>query len=391
MGKHRLLKGAKGVSFPAAGSLKEAAVAVLKKGKGEKVRSQEDGSKKGKMTMKLEKKHGQHLLKNPGIVKKIIEAADIKKSDVVLEIGPGTGNLTMKLCGLARKVRAIDIDVRMTAEVKKRVLSAGYTNLEVVHCDALKADFGEFSVCTANLPYQISSPFVFKMITVPHTYRAAVLMFQKEFGERLVAKPHDKFYCRLSVNTQLFFKVTRVCHVSAGSFNPPPKVDSIVIKLVPVKQKYQNLNYLQWDAMLRIAFSRKRKTLAAAFTSGKSVRKTHSFIEGINGKRVELRTFKDHIRQLLESIPYKADHSEDVVTFAQKRAVELSIPDLLVLLHTFSKAGIIFPVQTSNKNVSSINLDATTEADQVVPLSCFADDDDDDDDEVDEVDEVIMN
>eukprot|EP00918_Siedleckia_nematoides_P081305 GHVU01178322.1.p1 GENE.GHVU01178322.1~~GHVU01178322.1.p1 ORF type:complete len:176 (+),score=4.94 GHVU01178322.1:781-1308(+) len=121
----------------------------------------------------------------------------------------------------------------MIAEVKKRALSEGYTNLEAKEGDALKSDLGKFDVCAANLPYQISSPFIFKLVSHPNKYRCAVLMFQKEFAERLVANAGDKLYCRLSVNAQLFCKISRVCTVVAANFNPPPKVDSVVVKVVP--------------------------------------------------------------------------------------------------------------------------------------------------------------
>lgn len=322
MAKGKFFQKAKGVSFPGVGGLHDAA-AALKRGAGSKVaktgakvhrgsgaasgaavghRSDEflrekiegrnngrnDGRKGGSggaagragqkvegarvsTGFKMNKLLGQHLLRNPGIVKKIIDAANINRSDVVLEIGPGTGNLTVQLCGLARKVRALEIDSRMVAEVKKRMLNAGFTNFEIVQGDALKSPFGEFQVCTANLPYQISSPFLFRLLSNKTRFRCAVLMFQKEFGERLVALPNDKNYCRLGVNAQLFCTITRVCHVDRKSFNPPPKVDSIVVKLVPKKTKTR-IDYFQWDAMLRLIFSRKRKTLRAIFCQNKALR-----------------------------------------------------------------------------------------------------------------------
>jgi 18S rRNA (adenine1779-N6/adenine1780-N6)-dimethyltransferase len=173
--------------------------------------------------LKLDKRKGQHLLKNPGILDKIVAAADIKSSDTVLEIGPGTGNLTVRVLPLAKKVHAIDVDPRMVAEVKKRAVSLGYTNLEAKEGDALRTDLGRFDVCTANLPYQISSLFTFRILAHRPLFRCAVLMFQKEFAERLLANVGEDKYGRLAINTRLFCKVTHVCLVTAGSFNPPPK------------------------------------------------------------------------------------------------------------------------------------------------------------------------
>ncbi|KAF8817695.1 putative ribosomal Rna (adenine(1779)-N(6)/adenine(1780)-N(6))- dimethyltransferase [Cardiosporidium cionae] len=182
--------------------------------------------------MFLKKPLGQHLLRNPGIVDKMVQAAAIQPSDTVLEIGPGTGNLTIKLVAAARKVVAFDVDAQMIDEVKKRCLSMGYTNLETRQGDALRQDFGKFDVCAANLPYKISSRFLFKLLASA-PFRCAVLMFQKEVALRLMAEPNQRNYGRLAINTRLFCKVTKVCDVSAANFNPPPRVDSMVVKITP--------------------------------------------------------------------------------------------------------------------------------------------------------------
>lgn len=144
----------KGIDIKLKNRLIDVASSILKINK-----KTDSKSVKTKPGMKMNKKLGQHLLSNPGIVQKIIESAQITKSDTVLEIGPGTGNLTMQLCTLAKKVRCIEIDQRMVAELKKRAMASGHTNLEVLKGDALKTDFGYFTLCVANLPYQISSMF----------------------------------------------------------------------------------------------------------------------------------------------------------------------------------------------------------------------------------------
>lgn len=107
-------------------------------------------------------------------------------ASVVASPVEGTGNLTVKLLPIARKVVALDIDSRMVNEVKKRAMSLGYgpSNLDVRVGDVLRSDLGSFDVCTANLPYQISSPLIFKLLAHRPLFRCAVLMFQKEFGER---------------------------------------------------------------------------------------------------------------------------------------------------------------------------------------------------------------
>ncbi|KAL8275737.1 hypothetical protein Esti_000300 [Eimeria stiedai] len=215
-------------------------------------------------TFPLQKKFGQHLLKNPGILDKLLAAGNITSSDIVLEIGPGTGNLTVRLLPLARRVVAMDIDGRMVAEVQRRCQSLGFSNLEVIHGDALRQDLGTFDVCAANLPYQISSPFLFRLLAHKHPFRCAVLMFQEEFGERLLAQPGDPRYCRLAANVQLFARVTRVCKVDRNSFRPPPKVDSVIVKISP-KRETLPVDFREWNGLLRICFTRKRRTLRSIF------------------------------------------------------------------------------------------------------------------------------
>lgn len=90
-----------------------------------------------------------------------------------------------------------------------------------------------FDVCVANVPYQISSPLVFKLLLHRPFFRCAVLMFQREFAQRLVAKPGDKLYCRLSINTQLLARVDHLMKVGKNNFRPPPKVESSVVRLEP--------------------------------------------------------------------------------------------------------------------------------------------------------------
>jgi len=154
---------------------------------------------------------GQHILKNPGVVNAIIEKAALKPTDTVMEVGPGTGNLTVKILEKAKRTIACEIDTRLVAELKKRVLGTPLQGkLDVLIGDVMKIEWPNFDVCVANLPYQISSPFVFRLLLHRPLPRYAVLMFQKEFADRLVAQPGDKVYCRLSVNVQLLARVERL-------------------------------------------------------------------------------------------------------------------------------------------------------------------------------------
>jgi len=210
---------------------------------------------------------GQHFLKNPAVVDAIINKSGIRPTDIVLEVGPGTGNLTVRLLPQAKKVIAVEFDRRMVREVLKRVEGTEQErNLQVIQGDVLKVDLPYFDLCVANLPYQISSPFLFKMLSHRPMFRCAVIMFQLEFAQRLTARPGDELYCRLSVNTQLLAKVENVLKVGKANFRPPPKVDSLVVR-IEIKNPPPEVNFLEWDGFVRMLFNRKHKTLRAILTT----------------------------------------------------------------------------------------------------------------------------
>eukprot|EP00959_Pyramimonas_sp_CCMP1952_P009198 191900-Pyramimonas_sp.AAC.1 len=157
------------------------------------------------------KKFGQHILKNPLLTQSIVDKAGVKSTDVVLEIGPGTGNLTMKLLEAAKKVIAIEMDPRMVIELQRRVQGTPHQKkLQILQGDVIKMQLPYFDLCVANTPYQISSPLVFKLLSHRPMFRAAILMFQREFAMRLVAPPGDPLYCRLSVNSQLLARTSHI-------------------------------------------------------------------------------------------------------------------------------------------------------------------------------------
>ncbi|KAL2351670.1 dimethyladenosine transferase [Cryomyces antarcticus] len=214
---------------------------------------------------------GQHILKNPGVAQAIVDKAALKQSDVVLEVGPGTGNLTVKILEKAKRVIAVEFDARMAAEVTKRVQGRPEAKrLDVLLGDVMKTDLPYFDVCISNTPYQISSPLTFKLLATTPAPRVCILMFQREFAMRLFAKPGDKLYNRLSVNAQMWAKIDHVMKVGKNNFNPPPQVESSVVRLVP-KVPRPAISYEEWDGLLRICFVRKNKTLRASFFGTRSV------------------------------------------------------------------------------------------------------------------------
>ncbi|KAF5745915.1 putative dimethyladenosine transferase [Tripterygium wilfordii] len=211
------------------------------------------------------KSKGQHILKNPLLVDSIVQKSGIMSTDVILEVGPGTGNLTKKLLEAGKQVIAIELDPRMVLELQRRFQGTPQSNrLKVIQGDVLKTDLPYFDICVANIPYQISSPLTFKLLAHQPAFRCAIIMFQREFAMRLVAQPGDNLYCRLSVNTQLYARVSHLLKVGKNNFRPPPKVDSSVVRIEPRKPRPQ-VNAKEWDGFIRICFIRKNKTLGSIF------------------------------------------------------------------------------------------------------------------------------
>ncbi|KAK7136078.1 hypothetical protein R3I94_014663 [Phoxinus phoxinus] len=278
---------------------------------------------------------GQHILKNPLVVNAIIEKAALRPTDVILEVGPGTGNMTVKLLEKAKKVVACELDTRLVAELQKRVQCTPMQNkLQILIGDVLKTELPFFDVCVANLPYQISSPFVFKLLLHRPFFRCAVLMFQREFAMRLVAKPGDKLYCRLSINTQLLSRVDHLMKVGKNNFRPPPKVESSVVRIEP-KNPPPPVNFQEWDGLVRIAFVRKNKTLSAAFKS--------SAVEQLLEKNYRIHCSVNNIEVQQDfNIAQKIDSILQESKFNEKRARSMDIDDFMVLLHAFNSAGIHF-------------------------------------------------
>ncbi|KAL0278825.1 UNVERIFIED_CONTAM: hypothetical protein PYX00_000521 [Menopon gallinae] len=281
------------------------------------------------------KDFGQHILKNPLVIQSMVEKAAIRPTDVILEIGPGTGNMTVKLLEKAKKVIACEIDTRLVSELQKRVQCTPYQQkLEIIIGDVLKSQLPFFDACVANIPYQISSPLVFKLLLHRPFFRCAILMFQREFAQRLVATPGDKLYCRLSINTQLLARVDIVMKVGKNNFRPPPKVESSVVRIEPRNPPPQ-VNFKEWDGLTRIAFGRKNKTLSAAFRQ-KAVmavlEKNYRILCALkNEEPMDGTSFKEKIESILKKIGGDS-----------KRARNMDIDDFLSVLLVFNSAGIHF-------------------------------------------------
>lgn len=223
----------------------------------------------------------------------------------------------------------------MAAELVKRVQGTPeQKKLEIIVGDVLQATLPYFDICVSNTPYQISSPLTFKLLAHRPAFRAAVLMFQREFAMRLVARPGDDLYCRLSVNAQLLSRITHVMKVSRNSFRPPPQVESSVVRVEPL-QPPPPVDFEEWDGLVRVLFLRKNKTIGANFKTVSvldMLEKNYRTWCSLNGVQVmEPLDMKDKVLKIL---------GETQLTEA--RASKMDVDDYLRLLLAFNEAGIHF-------------------------------------------------
>lgn len=208
---------------------------------------------------------GQNFLTDLNIVNKILNAAGIGPEDAVLEIGPGRGALTDLLARHAGSLVAIEFDRDLAAVLRQRF--AGNGCVLIHEQDVLKVDFGallgdnRFKV-VANLPYNISTPVLFRFLEERHRFSKLVVMLQKEVGERLAAPPDCSDYGVLTVLFRQWFDVKREFLVPPGCFFPPPKVDSVVISLVPLAEsRVEVSDQALFERVVKAAFAMRRKTL----------------------------------------------------------------------------------------------------------------------------------
>ncbi|HVL48708.1 MAG TPA: 16S rRNA (adenine(1518)-N(6)/adenine(1519)-N(6))-dimethyltransferase RsmA [Candidatus Thermoplasmatota archaeon] len=211
------------------------------------------------MNDRPKKSLGQHFLTDARVAERAVRHADVGPDDVVLEIGPGRGILTRALAAKARRVVAVELD-RDLADV---LAGEAIPNVEIVKGDALEVDLPKVDKIVANLPYQISSPVTFRLLDHPG-WSVAVLMYQREFAERLVAKPATDAYGRLSVHATYRARCEIVERVPPGVFFPPPKVESALVRVRPrAEPAFPVADEGLFLRLVAAAFTQRRKTLAS--------------------------------------------------------------------------------------------------------------------------------
>ncbi|HID43637.1 MAG TPA: ribosomal RNA small subunit methyltransferase A [Archaeoglobaceae archaeon] len=214
---------------------------------------------------------GQHFLVDRRVIRRICDYADLYADDTVLEVGCGRGNLTEELLKRAGKVYGIEIDRNLVSVLRERFQKEIRDGkFELIQGDALKVDFFQFKKFVSNIPYKISSPLTFKLLK--SDFEVAVIMYQKEFAERLIANAMGKNYGRLSVIAKSYCRAEILEYVPKTRFRPMPDVDSAIVKIIP-KPKFEIRNREVFEDLVTFVFSRKRKMLNKSILEWAELRK----------------------------------------------------------------------------------------------------------------------
>ena len=243
------------------------------------------------------KRFGQHFLHDNNIIDRIIRAIDPDKNDRLLEIGPGRGALTFPLLEKCKRLTAIELDRDLLPLLRQQATKIG--ELEVINADILKFELDSLAGSkplriVGNLPYNISTPLMFHLLDSISLIRDMHFMVQKEVAQRIVANPGKRDYGRLSVMIQYYCQCQYLFDVAPGSFTPPPRVDSAVIRMTPYPEPVVDIDDFQlFSEIVQTAFSQRRKTIT---NSLKSIVATETIeIVGIDSRmRAENLSLQDY-------------------------------------------------------------------------------------------------
>lgn len=244
---------------------------------------------------------GQHFLIRDSILEKIARSACPEREPLVIEIGPGKGALTRHLLEHADRVIAIEVDPYLVHYLRQKFRDVPH--LTIVESDVLKTDLAQWgpAVVAGNLPYYITSPILERVFTTGNAWRRGVFLVQKEVAERLTTGPGSRDYGYLTVQTQLFAEPELLFTVPPAAFQPPPKVDSAVVRLTPRLQPLVE----DREAFLRFAgvcFHLKRKTLRNNLRTAYPDEKVDAIQEGrMRAEQLSLEQLVAIFHQLVQS------------------------------------------------------------------------------------------
>lgn len=214
------------------------------------------------------KRFGQNFLTDQAIIQQIIASIGPKPGQCLVEIGPGLGALTEHLLDRAGALHAVELDRDLVPILRTQFFN--YPGLQLHEADALKFDYAQLYDqansrplrIVGNLPYNISTPLIFHLLSYHAIISDMHFMLQKEVVQRLAASPNDKNYGRLSIMMQYYCQVESLFNVPAQAFRPAPKVESAIVRLIPYSQLPQKVdNITLFEQVLKTAFSQRRKTL----------------------------------------------------------------------------------------------------------------------------------
>jgi 16S rRNA (adenine1518-N6/adenine1519-N6)-dimethyltransferase len=208
------------------------------------------------------KRFGQHFLADPAIVEGIVRAIDPKPGQAMVEIGPGLAAMTQPLVERVGRLHVIELDRDLAARLRQ------HAQLTVIEADVLKVDFRELARTVGapklrvvgNLPYNISTPILFHLLDFVDVVADQHFMLQKEVVDRMTARPATSDYGRLSVMLQWRYEIEGVLSVPPEAFDPPPRVDSAVVRMVPLANPAQ-VDVALLSQLVQVAFGQRRKIL----------------------------------------------------------------------------------------------------------------------------------
>lgn len=215
---------------------------------------------------KARKRFGQNFLHDHGVIRRIVACIGPKKGQRIVEIGPGKGALTEGIISVTERMDVVELDRDLIPILKVNLFR--FPELTVHEADAMKFDFTSLKTdeqsirVVGNLPYNISTPLIFHLLSQADVIEDMHFMLQKEVVDRLAARPGDSLYGRLSVMAQYYCAVESLFIVGPESFDPAPKVDSAIVRMTPHKTlPYSVSNIKKLEDMVRIGFQQRRKTL----------------------------------------------------------------------------------------------------------------------------------
>ncbi|MDX1458802.1 MAG: 16S rRNA (adenine(1518)-N(6)/adenine(1519)-N(6))-dimethyltransferase RsmA [Marinobacter sp.] len=250
------------------------------------------------------KRFGQNFLHDPGVIERIVRAINPQPDDAMVEIGPGLGALTEEILTVNPNLQVVELDRDLIPVLRTKFFN--YPNFRIHEADALKFDFSQLVEApengepkplriVGNLPYNISTPLIFHLLSQSGVVKDMHFMLQKEVVQRLAAVSGDNHYGRLGIMAQYFCKVQPLFEVGPGAFRPAPKVDSAIVRLVPhetLPHPARDLRVLQM--VVRTAFNARRKTLRKALAGVVTVAQLQEL--GINdGLRPENLTLAQYV------------------------------------------------------------------------------------------------